>query len=37
MKRLFAFLPVAIIALFTSCDNTVLTARLAEGAVKKDE
>ena len=36
MKRLFAFLPVAIIALFTSCDNTVLTARLAEGAVKKD-
>ena len=36
MKKLLVLVPVAIMALFTSCDDTVLTAGSAKDAVKKD-
>lgn len=36
MKKLLFLVPVAIMALFTSCDDTVLTAGSAKDAVKKD-
>ncbi|MBQ5643474.1 MAG: hypothetical protein IIV13_06940 [Bacteroidaceae bacterium] len=36
MKKLLVLIPVAIMALFTSCDNTVLTASSAKDAIKKD-
>ena len=36
MKKLLTVVPLALLALLTSCDDTVLTAGLAKDAVKKD-
>ena len=36
MKKCLMFVPLALLALLTSCDNTALTAGEAEDAVKMD-